>query len=368
MSRHGAPSSLTTTLVLAVSAALVAGCGDASGHARPDVPLPFGGAVHVPAMDRRLLTAAEEELVATCMTRRGMPYLPERSGPDAGVPEDGAAIYSLIEPREARLHGYGMGERLLHTSSAPGASADATTGQGAPAAPPGANDVAPAAPPGANDVARAAMTDERRRAWDVALLGTPGREVQIEVEGTVFTYRPDGCVTLARQELFGEDWDRLQLTAQVAVNTVTQRVWRALAVTAAVERWSDCMTGKGRDFASPAEPRGTIDQALSRVAPGDRAAFSAALRLEHETATADADCQRDSGLWEAVTTAQRAAEGATPPAAATAVTSLRAARERALVAAHRIVGTSATPGPGHSAPDRVTAPGTRHHLQPSSAR
>lgn len=328
MRAPGAPLVLATSVALAASVALVAGCGDASGHARPDVPHPFGAAAHIPAADRKLFAAAEERLVAACMHGRGMPYLPEPPAADTGADGDGdgAAIYGLIAPRDARLHGYGLGERRMAAPTSPGTPSGTAPADG---------DLA--APPGANDAARKAMTGQRRRDWDRALLGSPGREVRIEVEGNVFTYRADGCVTIARHRLFGQDWDRLRITAQVAVNAVTRRVWHDPAVTVAVAGWSGCMRGEGHDFDGPAAPRAAVEAALSRVAAGDRAAFSAALRLEHATAIADADCQRDSGLWEAIATAQGAAESAIPRALAEAVSSFRAAREQALGAAHRTV-------------------------------
>ncbi|MEU7903364.1 hypothetical protein [Actinoplanes sp. NPDC049118] len=308
--------------VVAVSVALVAGCGDASGHARPDVPHPFGGAAHIPVAERRLFAAAEEELVADCMRGRGLRYLPQPPAEAAGPEETGAAVYGLIGPREARLHGYGMGERLVATPSSSGGAA---------------------MPVGANAAMRAAMTARERRAWDGALLGTPGREARIEVDGNVFTYAPDACVTRARQDLFGTDWDRLRVTAEAAVSAVAARVWRDPAMTAAVARWSECMAGKGHDLRAPAEARAVVDRALSGAAGGNRAGFAAALRLEHETAIADADCQCDSGIWEAVVSAQRAAERGTPATASAAVSSLRAARVKALEAARRITATAPPP-------------------------
>jgi hypothetical protein len=305
-----------------VSVALVAGCGDASGHARPDVPHPFGGAAHIPAAERKLLAAAEEELVADCMRDRGQRYLPQPPAEAAAGPgETGAAVYGLIGPQEARLHGYGLGERLVATPASSGAAA---------------------MPAGANDALRAAMTAQQRRAWDRALLGTPGREARIEVDGNVFTYAPDACVTLARQHLFGTNWDRLRVTAEAAVSAVAAEVWRDPAMTAAVARWSECMAGKGHNFRAPAEARGVVDRALSAAAD-DRPAFAAALRREHQTAVADADCQRDSGIWEAVVSAQRAAERGTPATASAAISSLCAARVEALKAARRITETPAPP-------------------------
>ncbi|MEV0719584.1 hypothetical protein [Asanoa sp. NPDC050611] len=301
--RHGARHLRTTAVVLAASVALVAGCGDASGHAQPDVAWPFGGAAHIPTVEQQLYAAAEESLVADCMHGRGMRYVPERRA-DPAPEQSGAAIYGLIGPQEARLHGYGMGERRVQGASAP---------------------------PGANDAARSAMTAEQARAWDRALLGTPGREATIEVDGNVFTYRSDACVTLARHDLFGADWDRIRLTAEVAVNTVVAKVWQDAEVRAAVARWRDCMADDGRDFDSPAEPRKAVDTALAK------ADLPTALRLEHETAITDADCQRDSGLWDAVVAAQRTAETPTPAA----VTSMRTAREKAVAAAREIVGPSA---------------------------
>jgi hypothetical protein len=76
------------------------------------------GAVHVPAESQQVLRAAEEELVVECMRDRGMAYVPEPVA-GHGREDSAASLYGLLSPRNAWLHGYGMGEELASPSAVP---------------------------------------------------------------------------------------------------------------------------------------------------------------------------------------------------------------------------------------------------------
>jgi hypothetical protein len=266
-------------LWLAAAALLVAGCS-ASGHeaagGTPD-PRPFSGATHFSSDEARVLHRAEEAEVGACMERRGLTY---RTATGGDARRDAAdSPYGLLRPGWAGSDGYGMTARVL-------------------AGP----------PPDPNEAHLAGLSDRERSRWRTALLGDEGDREEITVPGgPTLAYSPDSCVHIARTEVYGDGWTRLEFSLQHAGNEVIERTYRSPGFRGAQAEWARCMREEGYAYRTLEDPRDRIQRMLD-AARGDPGRLRAAGRAELASARQDLDCQLGVDLHRRVAEAQRTAE------------------------------------------------------------
>lgn len=268
-----------------------AGCLTASGSTTPEQvppPRPLDGAVMFTAAETKLLHDASEVLVRNCMTARGLRYQ-QVPGTDRNK-SSAANPYGLLDPTTVGADGYGMTSEFL-----------------------GAGQAQPADP---NDPVIASMTDAEQQEWRTALTGSAANHQPLSMpDGTMLTIPSDGCVAEASSELYGAAWDRLYLTFQGYANLVLSRTEQDAAYRQGITAWSECMSEAGYRYQSLQDPRREINQLLEKAPPPAEPGLTGELRqialTELAVARADAGCERDTGLNEAVTIAQRTTEAAT---------------------------------------------------------
>ncbi|NLU66787.1 hypothetical protein [Streptomyces sp. HNM0574] len=288
---------VTGALLLAVLAAGTVACarpesgGHAEGAARAHpaavarTPVPF--TPPVPALsdgEQRRLDRAENRLVDACLKRKGIdvaPAKPPRPGPlSREIPAWNP--YALLTDDLADRDGYGLTSPVLRGE-----------------------------PPSDREPERETSAGEAE--WDRAMDGTDAHResVRLPTGGSV-SRNTDGCRFRGGEELYGEGWDRLLYGYQFLANEVVAEAGRAPGVTAARARWSACVTesGLGKLGHRPGKPERLRERVAERLdaARGDGAALERVARTELDAARADARCQRESRLREAVTAAQREAE------------------------------------------------------------
>ncbi|WP_426364255.1 hypothetical protein [Streptomyces sp. E-08] len=281
-----------------------AGCSTSGGTAAPGpaplpAPRPFQGVTHYPEPERLALHAAEEELVAACMKRRGFTYRPQPLA--TGDHLSDINPFGLLGVAQAVNDGYGITSTAL--SMRPPADVNAAEG-----------------------------ANER---WRKALLGTPAHRVNLAMPmKREFFYQSDSCVSDAKSRLFGPDYYRLYNTFQVLGDAVVDRVRADRRYLAAQASWSTCMKEAGAEAKAFGDPQARIDKDL-RKAGRDPAAVHAVAGVELKLSRADADCQAGAGLTAVVTVAQKDAERRLGAGYGDELAALLDLRKQALARAHR---------------------------------
>ncbi|MFB6839835.1 hypothetical protein [Streptomyces sp. NPDC056361] len=279
-----------------------AGCSTSGGTAAPGpaplpAPRPFQGVTHYPGPQLTALHAAEEDLVAACMKRRGFTYRPQPLATGNHLAD--ANPYGLLGVAQAVNDGYGITSTAL--SMRPPADANA-----------------------------AEAADTR---WKEALLGTPAHRVTLRMPmGREFFYQADSCVSDAKSRLFGADYYKLHNTFQVLGDAVVEKVGTDRRYLAAQESWSACMKDAGATAKAFGDPRTAVDRQL-RQAGRDRAKVHAVAGVELKLSRADADCQASTGLAAVVSAAQADAEKTLGAGYADELAALRTMRDKALTTA-----------------------------------
>ncbi|MGP3928303.1 hypothetical protein [Streptomyces sp. 8N616] len=264
---------LAVTLVLTA-----AGCSpqEQSGRrpAAPDVR-PLSGATALTHADAVRLHDAQERAVAACMTARGHSYTPQPRTASARGEETNP--YGLLTPKRAAADGYGIVGEFLHLQTSQ--------------RPPGQ--------PG---------DQPRDPAWRRALTGTAEHRVAVRLpDGSRLEYSADGCVSQARAKVYGADWNRVEPLVMALANRVLATVEQEPAYRAAVRRWSACMRRAGRPAADLQASRASLNSRLPKAATVPDALKSLG-RDELRVAGADAGCQHQTGLADAVGRTQRTVE------------------------------------------------------------
>ncbi|MFJ6833593.1 hypothetical protein [Streptomyces sp. NPDC091209] len=232
---------------------------------------PLSGATAFGYADAVRLHDREERAVAACMSSRGQKYTAQPRTASARSEETNP--YGLLTREKATQDGYGIVGEYLYRRSTP----------------------VPAEEP-------------HKAAWQQALTGTPAHRVSLRLpDGVSLRYSADGCVARARAELYGADWNRVEPVTAGLANRVIGAVEANSGYRAAVRRWSLCMTEAGDPAKDLQAPRKAVDSRL-RKAVSDQGALRALGLDEIRTARADADCQVETGLSEAVRDVQRAVE------------------------------------------------------------
>ncbi|WP_133911585.1 hypothetical protein [Streptomyces sp. NBC_00582] len=267
-------STARRTLLAVVLTLTAAGCSPDGEPGRGPVALdvrPLSGATASSHADAVRLHDLEERAVAACMASRGQEYTAQPRTASARSEETNP--YGLLTSRKAAQDGYGIVGEYLYLRSAP----------------------APADEP-------------RKTAWQQALTGTPAHRVSLRLpDGVSLEYSTDGCVARARAELYGADWNTVAPVTVGLANRVLTAVEADSGYRAAVRRWSSCMTKAGHPAKDLQAPRKAVDARLQKAA-ADEDTLRELGRDELRTAVADARCQVDTGLSEAVRDVQRAVE------------------------------------------------------------
>jgi hypothetical protein len=283
---------------------------------------------HLAELDRtpdedQLLWAAEEELVAACMARRGFSYLPNAKDDDP----DAAPGHSPADRRgdiaAARSRGYGLVARLQQGES-------------------------PITTPDRNAAALARMTGEQRAAFLEALRGPsispsdPSMRQHVESVplpggGAAYWYR-DSCLAEARRRLYGEDYEHNELGYGLA------SLRSELLATADgdpeyrqhLEAWRDCMRTRGfhEDRPEAAAKRLASDYHAGKLSLDE-------LRTQEVTvATADTECYVAADLARSRQTAEARAEEQLVARNTEKLQAMQRARDEALEHAATVLGSA----------------------------
>jgi hypothetical protein len=261
---------LAVLLVLTAAGCSPGGEQPARGPVALDVR-PLSGATASTHADAVRLHDREERAVAACMSARGQTYTAQPRTASARGEETNP--YGLLTVRKATQDGYGIVGEYLYQRSTP----------------------VPASEP-------------HPASWQRALTGTPAHRVSLRLaDGVNLAYSSDGCVARARAEVYGADWNTVEPLAVGLANRVLGAVEKDADYRAAVRSWSSCMTEAGHPATDLQAPRKAVESRLRKAASDERA-LRALGNDELRTARADAECQLDTGLSEAVRDVQRAVE------------------------------------------------------------
>lgn len=106
-----------------------------------------------------------------------------------------------------------------------------------------------------NAPALAKLPEARRTAWQAALVGTGKRQLTLTASGAPsLRVNTDGCVYLARREVYGGAWEQAEVDATGASTEVVARVAAAPEFLAAQRTWAACMAEQGRRPARSRRP------------------------------------------------------------------------------------------------------------------
>lgn len=273
--------------------------------------------------DNQLLWAAEEQLVATCMARRGFTYLPNAKDDDPAAEPGHVAVDRRGDVAAARSRGYGIAARLQQGET-------------------------PITTPDRNAEPLARMTGTERAAFLEALRGPamspadPSMRQHVESVplpggGAAYWYR-DSCLADARHRLYGDDYEHNELgyglaflrTDLLAAADADPDYQRAL------NAWRDCMQKRGFSDDRP-------EAAAKRLA-GDYQAGKLSLdqlRTQEVTvATADAECYVASDLARSRQAAEARAEDQLVANNGDKLLAMQRARDEALDRAATLLGNA----------------------------
>lgn len=251
---------------------------------------------HLSDLDRtpdedQLLWAAEEELVADCMRKRGFSYLPNSKDDDPEAEPGHVPVDRRSDVAAARTLGYGLAKRIQEGES-PKVEVDRN----------------------AESLAR--MTDAQRAAFFEALRGptiSPAdpsvrhlvESVPLPGGGAAYWYR-DSCLAYARHQLYGDDYEHNEIGYGQAMlrKELLARADEAAEYKKSLDAWRSCMHQRGFDEDQPAS-------ATTRLA-GEYHAGKLSLdelrAREVAVATADAECFVAADLRSSRQTAEAQAE------------------------------------------------------------
>ncbi|MER7309625.1 hypothetical protein E5082_30090 [Streptomyces griseoluteus] len=262
------------TCLALITALATVGCSSSEEPDRkpaaPDVR-PLSGATAFSHVDSVRLHNREERAVTACMTARGQQYTAQPAIASARGEETNP--YGLLTPQRAAADGYGIVGEYLHLRSTP-----LPTGK------------------------------PRTKAWQQALTGTAEQRVTLHLPGgTNVQYSTDGCIAQANAEVYGPDWNTLEPITMKLANSVLATVEEEPAYRKALQRWSACMRKSGHPAVDLQAARAPFNARLPTAAK-DEEELRALGRDEIEAANADARCQREIGLAEAVAGVQQKVE------------------------------------------------------------
>ncbi|MEW2301360.1 hypothetical protein AB0958_15490 [Streptomyces sp. NPDC006655] len=270
-----------------------------------------------PAAERSL-TRAESQLVASCMTARGLRYVVVDSASAAAT-----APSAQVDLGRRRSQGYGLYDQYA-----------ATTGKKPPAAAPET--------PSANDAYVRRLPAAAAAAYMTALRGgTSDLRTFRMAEGTL-EFSVKGCEADSRRRLYGSltTYAELAVIPQNLNAALTTRVQRDGAYRALMREWSTCMAARGYHYALPSDAQARLKASYARSG-----ATGALRRQEIATAVADGSCALRLRIpSEVVTIRKRLAGSALTSRQRAAMAALTEDWQRATATARRIVRPSGTAG------------------------
>jgi len=241
--------------------------------------------------ERRALYAAEEAAVASCMSARGFEYEANQYVDDSA--HSMFTQYQVGNVDVAGAIGYGVAENVDVGEISVQSDANAGTVQ--------------------------RMAPGRRAAWLEALRGKdrpppdPSGQTSDPELGVVsipggpsVAWDRTSCLTKAQREVYGSDDEfmRLTLETNMAVNEVHRLTEGDRDYLAAVERWRTCMSQRGYDYPRP----GAAAVDLGRELHAGKISLEELRPKEIAIATADAECFGQTGLVEVRATVQQRVE------------------------------------------------------------
>lgn len=272
-------------VVLLVAVAILSGCSgggsddpvaDEGAGAKFD-PVPGmvvrEGLVPISNADEALILKAEWRLANDCMAEQGFP---PTTGPERFVTPEPP---EYLSPTELRRGGY----QFDFAAEAEGAQAIADGGSDP----------------------TVGMTPEERERFSLALGGDPdGPTAKIATPSGSRDVAATGCLADARKALFGtlENYMRYdQALEGSGPSALRKELARDDSYPDAVASWQSCMTDAGAGF--PTAFEAGVDYGVSALRSEqstrrDREAAPLSADEITQTATADADCQESSGLFE----------------------------------------------------------------------
>ncbi|MFJ3642431.1 hypothetical protein ACIPRD_22065 [Streptomyces sp. NPDC090108] len=260
----------------------------ATGVHLPEVKLPLDS-YQVSASDFGTISSALISLTRTCMKGAGYDYAAGHSPAPGSVQTGNSRRYGLLDPRDARTHGY-------HPPFVPDAAALSGRGES--------------------------------HAYRIALTGTgkpTGKKGQFD----------DGCAGKANALLDqGIDTDAVNLPQWLKRDTF-QRSMSRPAVRAVFADWSACMRAKGYSYASPLAPFDDRRLVGAQVTDAERAVAVTDIQCKDSTHLVQKWTAAEAALQDAAIHAHRA-----DLAEARAETAKTVARAKDVLAGH---GTPADP-------------------------
>ena len=303
MRRSRALPALTATLV----ALALAGCtgGTSSASAEDGGPMTafyekLGGSFEDEDYERQ--QREMEEIIAACMAEQGFEYTPAE--PTSFEQPDDLPDWDSKE--YAEQYGYGA------------TTSDEIYGSGEEYVDPNADYLA-------------TMSESEQAAFYEALYGTPPEvdpeaDPEAEVE---YNWEENGCSGKASHEVYEQEggiWEDPEFTAlSDEMSTEWEAVLDDPKVSAAQDKWVECIAEAGFDFSSPDEPQQEIydelnalyeaaaPEAGAEVDPDasfepDAAAMAELKEKEMKLAVADYECKESSGFTKAQTAAYASIE------------------------------------------------------------
>ncbi|MEE1753370.1 hypothetical protein [Streptomyces sp. SP18CS02] len=272
MTRNGTPAvlRLLATVALALSASACASPDGPHGAPAPSRAADAEAlrqALHLPAGTKRLLADAEQELVRTCMARRGFSYFYDAATAEAFEAAAGDRLREMHRDDVERARREGFGNITEERTGSKAERAEAGYLK--------------------------KLTPRQREAWSNTLGGPPDQPtIKVEVPGVGVMESPaSGCLAQARTELYGayEKWIRADTFVNSRFLPVNDEVKKSPDYARVTREWSSCMRDRGREFTTP-------DDALEAAAAESRAGAGIFRKPDHGTAVASAECDRKVGL------------------------------------------------------------------------
>ncbi|GGN15011.1 hypothetical protein [Streptomyces fuscichromogenes] len=231
-----------------------------------------------PAAEKSL-TRAESQLIASCMTAKGLRYVvvdpasASATGPSAQVDL----------PRR-RSQGYGLYAQYAATSGKP----TSTGGTANTAAPNAASaNAASANAASANDAYVRRLPTAEAAAYMTALRGSTSDLRTFRMSEGSLEFSVKGCEADSRRRLYGSltTYAELAVVPQNLNATLTRPVQRDAAYLALMRKWSTCMAAKGYHYAQPGDAQAGLRASYARSG-----ATPALRKREIATAVADGTC------------------------------------------------------------------------------
>ncbi|MER5787763.1 hypothetical protein [Streptomyces sp. NPDC001980] len=231
------------------------------------------------------LTRAESQLIASCMTARGLRYVVAGSGSASATTPT-----AQVDLRRRRSQGYGLYEQYTAAAGNPTpAQADASGKivSGRTSSDKTASDKTASDKALSNDAYVRSLSAGKAAAYMTALRGSTSDLRTFRMADGSLEFSVKGCEADSRRQLYGSLTTYAELAAipQNLNATLTGPVQRDAAYLALMRKWSTCMADRGYHYALPSDAQVRLKASYQRSG-----ATSALRRREIATAVADGTC------------------------------------------------------------------------------